>query len=263
MSDAGADARGFYDSPTVDWSLRVAGPHLHPGGEEATVLLAQRAAAHGFRTGGRVLDLGCGLGAPSRFVARRFVATVIGVDIEAASLRAAREGARVEGLGERCLALCGVGEALPFADASFDAAWSQDALCHMREGEALAELARVLRPGAVLAVSDWIARASLDESERASLEQAWSFPSLLRVAEYAALLDASGFDLLFAEDVSYLRGTRAGVAPPDQGAWEASFVGRHGGEEFARQEARVASWVELMNAGKAGNAMFVARRREG
>jgi SAM-dependent methyltransferase len=262
-------AGGVYDSPTVEWSLRTVGPHLHPGGEEATVLLAQRAAAHGFPRGGRVLDLGSGLGAPARFVARRFGATVVGVDAERSSQLAARAGAVAEGLEGRCPLLLGAGEALPLASQSFDAAWSQDALCHMHEDRALTEVARVLRPGATLAFSDWIARAPLTGEERSELAEHWGFPSLLRVAEYVALLDACGFEVLLAEDVTHLRGGRdassggeARAAPADQGAWEASFASRHGGEELARQEARSASWVALLDAGRGGNGIFVARRRE-
>ena len=264
-SPTGPPARGsLYDPPTIEWSLRAVGPHLHPGGEEATVLLAQRAGNHGFPSAAHVLDLGSGLGAPARFLARRFAATVLGLDVERRSQLSARAGAAAEGLVERCPLLLGVGEALPFAASSFDAAWSQDALCHMHKQPTLAEVARVLRPGAVLAFSDWIARDRLSTDELRDLEQRWSFPALLRPAEYVALLEASGFELLLAEDVTYLRGaraTRSGAAPADQGAWTAGFARRHGGEELARQEARGASWVALLDAGKAGNAIFVARRR--
>ena len=261
-SPTGQPARGsLYDSPTIDWSLRAVGPHLHPGSEEATVLLAQRAAGHGFLSAARVLDLGSGLGAPARFLARRFAATVVGLDIERRSQLTARAGAAAEGLVERCPLLLGVGEALPFAAGSFAAAWSQDALCHMHKQPTLAELARVLRPGAVLAFSDWIARDRLSTDEARDLEERWSFPALLRPAEYVALLEAGGFELLLAEDVTYLRAARGGAAPEDQGAWSAGFARRHGGEELARQEARGASWVALLDAGKVGNGMFVARRR--
>ena len=264
-SPSGQPGRGsLYDAPTIEWSLRSVGPHLHPGGEEATVLLAQRAASHGFPSGARLLDLGSGLGAPARFLARRFAATVVGLDSERGSQLSARAGAAAEGLVERCPLLLGAGEALPFAAGSFDAAWSQDALCHMHKQPTLAELARVLRPGALLVFSDWIARDRLSEDERRDLEALWSFPALLRPAEYVALLEASGLELLLAEDVTYLRGARSTdgrAEPADQGAWTAGFARRHGGEELARQEQRSAGWVALLDAGKTGHGLFVARRR--
>jgi SAM-dependent methyltransferase len=62
-------------------------------------------------------------------------------------------------------------EHLPLADACCDAAWSQDALCHMEKPAVVAEAARVLRPGAVFAFTDFIARTPLTAEERATLAQ--------------------------------------------------------------------------------------------
>ena len=261
--DSGSSSNtGYYDEPTLAWSLRSVGPHLHPGGEEATVLLAQRAASHGFPVGSSVLDLGSGLGAPARFLARRFQSTVVGIDIERESHLAARAAANAEGLVQRCPLLLGVAEALPFAAAAFDVVWSQDALCHMHKEAAIREVSRVLRPGGLLAFSDWIARDDLTAQQLSEMERVWSFPSLLRVAEYVALLEANSLELLLAEDVTYLRGASGGSVPPaDQGTWEASFANRYGGEELTRQEASIDSWVALLKAGTTGHGMLIARRR--
>ena len=255
-----AEAHSIYNGPTVEWALRAVGPHIHPGGEEATVLLAQRAAAHGFPVGGRVLDVGSGLGAPARFVARRFVASVVGLDAELRSQRAARAAAAAEGVHGRCPQVLGVSEALPLRDDSFDAAWSQDAMCHMQKQRTVREVARVLSPGALFAFSDWIARERLSDAEREELATHWSFPSLLRVDEYAALLDASGFELLLAEDVTHLR-RRERAAAADQPEWEASFVRRHGAEALREQERRGEVWVARVDAGRTGHGVFIARRK--
>lgn len=252
---------GFYDEPTIAWSLRAVGSHLHPGGEEATVLLAQRAANHGFPLRSRILDLGSGLGAPSRFLARRFLSTVVGVDSERGSQRAARGAAVAEGLAERCPLVLGRGELLPFASETFDGAWSQDALGHMNKEAVIREFARVLVPGGLLVFSDWIARAPLTGEQLSELERSWNFQSPLRVAEYVALLEANGFELLLAEDVTYLGGARGGAPALDQERWEADFARRYGSDELAQQESRVASWVTLLKSGAAGNGMFVARKR--
>ena len=207
-----------------------------------------------------MLDLGSGLGAPARFIARRFAASVVSLDAEPNSQSAARLHAAAEGLSARCPQVLGLGEALPFAGGVFDAAWSQDALCHMRKERTLGEVARVVRGGGLFVFSDWLARDRLTAGELRELELRWSFPSLLRLGEYAALLDASGFDLLLAEDVTHLRGPRRSV-PEDQGAWEAIFARRHGGDRLTEQEARGRSWVELLEAGRTGYGMFVAKRR--
>ena len=90
---------------------------------------------------GRVLDLGCGTGTAGAHV-RRSGARVIGVDLSIACLSAANK--RLDAV-VRCDALD-----LPFADGWFDAVVSRGALHHFPDprGTELAELVRVLRPGA-------------------------------------------------------------------------------------------------------------------
>ena len=92
----------------------------------------------------RVLDIGCGGGLLAEEFAR-LGCVVTGVDPSAESLAAAREHAMSQGLAIRYQ--CARGEALPFADASFDAAFCCDVLEHVDDlSRVIAETARVLRP---------------------------------------------------------------------------------------------------------------------
>jgi len=112
--------------------------------------LAAFAAPHG-PSGpvSRVLDAGCGTGYGLPFLARRFPgAACIALDFAPAML-----ARLVPASGTAPAALCGDLEALPLADASIDAAWSSLAMQWCDPSVALAELARVLRPGG----SAWIA----------------------------------------------------------------------------------------------------------
>jgi SAM-dependent methyltransferase len=98
---------------------------------------------------GRVLDAGCGTGGMLHVLARRrsdLGATGVEWAAEAARGAAAKSGAQV---------VCGSVNALPLARGSFDAAIAADVLCHARvePRAALAELRRVLRPGATLIVN--------------------------------------------------------------------------------------------------------------
>ncbi|MDQ6680778.1 MAG: class I SAM-dependent methyltransferase, partial [Pseudomonadota bacterium] len=152
------DLADVYDDPTITWSLHGVGTHLHSGGEDATVALATRAASFEFPTGGRLLDVASALGGPARYLARRFAATVLCVD---GTRRMHEHALRFHQLEEtvlRCPLVLARTERLPFADACCDAAWSEDALCHMDKPAVLAEVARVLRPAALFVFSDWIAR---------------------------------------------------------------------------------------------------------
>lgn len=92
-----------------------------------------------------VLDLGCAGGFMAEAMARRG-AVVTGIDPAAEAIAAARAHARAAGL--RIGYGVGVGEALPYADAAFDAVVCVDVLEHVADlQKVLAEVARVLRPG--------------------------------------------------------------------------------------------------------------------
>lgn len=98
--------------------------------------------------GARVLDVGCQAGALPVALAERG-AEVTGVDVDAALLEGAR--LRAEGHGVRATFCVARAEALPFDDARFDAVTFVDVIEHVDDARrAVAELARVLRPGGVL-----------------------------------------------------------------------------------------------------------------
>jgi 2-polyprenyl-6-hydroxyphenyl methylase / 3-demethylubiquinone-9 3-methyltransferase len=95
--------------------------------------------------GKAVLDLGCAGGFMAEALARRG-AHVTGIDPAAEAIDAARAHARAEGL--RIGYDVGVGEALPYDSASFDAVVCVDVLEHVADlAMVLSEVARTLRPG--------------------------------------------------------------------------------------------------------------------
>jgi SAM-dependent methyltransferase len=251
----------IYDEPWVAWTLRTAGTHLHPGREAATVHLAERAIAFGFPPGGKILEVASALGGPARFLARHFSATIICLDMNPLMQQALHRSAVAEGLHLRCHPVLGRTEGMPFATASLDAAWSQDALCHMDKPAVAAEVSRVLKPGAIFAFTDWIARQPLSAEDAALLARLWAFPSLFRLPDYVALLDASGFDVLLAEDRTPALGTFRPGTPWDQDLYEHWYGERWGEAEVARQREPGEAWQKLVVEGKTGFGMFIARRR--
>ncbi len=92
-----------------------------------------------------VLDLGCAGGFMAEALAARG-AKVTGIDPASEAIEAARAHARDGGV--QIAYDVGVGEALPYAAASFDAIVCVDVLEHVSDlTQVLAEAARVLRPG--------------------------------------------------------------------------------------------------------------------
>src|SRR6185312_11055686 len=66
----------------------------------------------------------------------------------------------------------------------------------------LAECARVLKPGARLAFSDWVARPRLEENERRRLETWMAAVTLQSIEGYRELLARASFRAVEAEDLS-------------------------------------------------------------
>jgi SAM-dependent methyltransferase len=129
------------------------GDSFHPGGAELTSRLVRS-----LRVGpdDLVADVGCGPGTSALQLAREAGCAVIGIDLVPP---ADSEDPRVRFIS-------GDAEALPLDDASVDGALCECALCTFPDKHrAITELARVLRPGARLALSDLTARpAELPES---------------------------------------------------------------------------------------------------
>jgi demethylmenaquinone methyltransferase/2-methoxy-6-polyprenyl-1,4-benzoquinol methylase len=101
--------------------------------------------------GSWVLDVATGTGLVARELARKNL-RVVGVDQSPAMMRRAGPSIRSEGLDDRVRLTLGQAQALPFADEAFDAVTFTYLLRYVDDpGATLRELARVLRPGGVLA----------------------------------------------------------------------------------------------------------------
>ena len=127
---------------------------MSPGGADE---VSRIVAGHDL-TGLAVLDFGCGLGgADAVLVERHGAASVIGLDIQPLLVERATARAKGLGLDRRVTYVLGVPGRIPFADASFDAVFTKDAIIHIADKAAvLREIARVLRPGGLLLLGDWL-----------------------------------------------------------------------------------------------------------
>lgn len=128
---------------------------FHVRGRKATIELA---GALKLGPDIHVLDVGCGIGGPSRFIANEYGCRVTGIDITEAYCQAAQMLAERVGLSN--LATYQQGDAcdLPFPDASFDVVWTQHISANVPDKAAMyQEMFRVLKKGGSLAVYDVLA----------------------------------------------------------------------------------------------------------
>jgi len=147
------------------------------------------------KAGETVLDLGSGGGIDVLLSARRIGPTgfAYGLDMTDEMLELARRNAAEAGAGNVEF-LKGRIEAIPLPDASVDVVISNCVINLSTDKAAvLAEIARVLRPGGRMGVSDVVADDDLSLAERASRGSfAGCIAGALSFAEYRAGLDAVG-----------------------------------------------------------------------
>ena len=153
--------------------------------------------------GAQVLDIGCGEGRHCHGVQLLSEAQAIGVDLHEPSLALARERAEsIAGKGPPAQFLTGDASALPFGEAAFDAAICSEVLEHVPDMAAVVrEAARVLKPGAVFAVTvprAWTERIcwKLASGPGGYSDQPGGHIRIVDPAELRALVEAAGFRFL-------------------------------------------------------------------
>jgi len=140
-----------YSHPAARYLL---GDSLHPGGLALTEKLASQLELSGES---RVLDVGCGPGATSLFLAEKYGAAVTGVTLEEAGAAELQSRATEQGLDEQIDVITGDIATVALNLAKFDAAIAECVVSIFEDKPAI--LQRVfdaMRPGGRLAISDVI-----------------------------------------------------------------------------------------------------------
>lgn len=173
---------------------------FHGRGLEATrevaELLAPRAEEHG-------LDIGCGIGGPARWIAWTYGCRIDGIDLTPEFCRAAERLNALCGLADRVTIRQASALALPFGDARFDFAYSQNVVMNIADKAGFyAEAARVLRPGARLALSNLCLAPGGTPAYPVPWAETEATSFLSTPAETLAQLQGAGLTVLEFRDVS-------------------------------------------------------------
>ncbi|MGI9413091.1 MAG: methyltransferase domain-containing protein [Hyphomicrobiales bacterium] len=186
------------DAPTIEAMAPY--DQFHGRGLEATEELAQALDAG---PDDHVLDVGCGIGGPARYMADRFGCRVTGIDLTPEFCDAARHVSRLMGLDDRVTFEQGDATAMPFEGLSFDRAYSMNVSMNIADKAGFCgEIHRVLKPGGRLILSE-IAQGpggDVDYPTPWARTAASSFLSTLE--ETRAGLEACGFAVEQLRDTS-------------------------------------------------------------
>jgi len=188
------------------------GNHIHHGywirGDETKEqaqdqLIDHLAALAKIPRGATILDIGCGFGGTSLYLARNYAAATTGITISEVQVQMAQEAAAKESANARFLRMDA--EAMAF-DQPFDVLWSMESISHYQDrAKFFDSTSKFLKPGGIFALTDWFKRSNLTAAEQkkyiAPIDEGM-FVRLATMDTYVDWLQAAGLDIVCQEDIS-------------------------------------------------------------
>lgn len=188
------------------------GKHLHHGywvtgqetKEEAQLALTKHLALNAnIKAGDRILDIGCGFGASSIYLAQNYNAKTTGITISPVQVEMAREAAHLGGVDSEFILMDA--EAITLTE-PFDVLWSIESISHYKDKVHFFDNAiKLLKPGGTIAVIDWFKKDNLSPAE----EEKYIKPieegmlvELHAMNDYTAMLRANNLTVAKTEDIS-------------------------------------------------------------
>lgn len=173
---------------------------FHIRGAEATAELAEQLR---LEAGQLVLDVGSGLGGPSRHLAHLSGSKVVGIDLTADYCRCAAELAARVGLSKQVEYHHGSALAMPFPSGHFDCAFTQHVAMNIENKTALyAEVHRVLKPEGLFGIYDLLQGPGGEVHFPVPWAQDATSSFLVTPDELRSLLEKSGFQIVHWTDRS-------------------------------------------------------------
>ena len=232
--------------------------HFHARGFPATVELADKLPIN---SGQRILDIGCGLGGPARYMADRFRCRVNGIDITPAFVDAANKLTGLLRMQARVEIIHGDGHQLPYPDEFFDGAYTQHVTMNVADRpKFFGEAYRVLKPGAFFALTEHGLGPRAEPRHPVPWSADGSSAFLVTPAETRALLENAGFRDVVVESTGpkYLAGYKAMIERAEKGALPALGLHLLMGETALQKMRNAARNIE---EGRTHPVQVVCRKR--
>lgn len=204
--------RRHYDVSTFFYRL-LWGRHIHHGlwdGNESPQRAAQQlterlAREAGIIRGSRVLDIGCGMGGSSIYLASELACRVTGVTLSPFQRRWASMAARFGRTGGRADFLCADAERVDFPAGSADVVWSVECTEHLFDKPAFfRRAAEWLKPGGRMAICVWFAGdgplTAAQEQLAHGVCEGFFCPSFGSEAEYRDWMTSAGLTVTASYD---------------------------------------------------------------
>lgn len=211
----------FYDASSGLWE-DIWGEHMHHGyyGVDGKVKKNRRLAQidlieellrwANIQTANNILDVGCGIGGSSLYLASKFNARATGITLSPIQAHRATQRAQEAGLQHRSQFLVANAQDMPFTDGSFDFVWSLESGEHMPDKvKFMRECYRVLKPGGKFIMVTWCHRPTdhspLTPDEQKLLEdiyRVYCLPYVISLPEYEAIANEMGLKNIQTADWS-------------------------------------------------------------
>jgi MPBQ/MSBQ methyltransferase len=205
-----------------------------------------------------VLDVGCGLGGPARYLATHFGCRVTGIDLTPVYVEIAKMLGERTGTNDRVEYMTASALTMPFEDGSFDAAITFHVAMNIKDRVTLyREIARVLRPGALFCIYDVMKGSNNGIRFPVPWAEIAANSHLTSVSEMHELLSSADFEVTEVEDRSnfaidfFRQRLKADGPPPPLGLH--LLTGENAREKFQ-------NYLQGVESGSIAPTVMIARR---